>query len=118
MNITKLKNKFLNKICTIVTVFNKSQTDTQFLDFFTCKVEDIDENGVWGSHCLTQCCNFYFFSSIVAILEEQVIDENNKDYKKIVEEIKKSPQPEKKSNIDLDSIIKISNDAKSMLRKN
>jgi hypothetical protein len=92
--IKKMQEMFLGKICTVLTV-TVSKTDfhdTQFADFFTGFMEWIDEDGIITRHHITGCKNFYPISSVVAIMEEQVIEESNPEYKNIISEIQKKPQ--------------------------
>jgi hypothetical protein len=109
--LKKLQECFIGKVCTILTVsVNKTNfTDVQMADFFTGIVESIDEDGVMLRHHLTNMRNFYVSSQVVAILEEQVISEDDPNYKQVVDEIKnsreKSPvvaqvKPQKSSFVD------------------
>lgn len=92
--LKKLQEAFVGKVCTILTVsVSKSNfTDIQLADFFTGLVESLDEDGVMLRHHLTGLRNFYVASQVVAILEEQVISEDDPNYQKVVEEIKKAPK--------------------------
>lgn len=92
--IKKLQEYFTGKVCTILTgTVNKVNfTDQQFFDFFTGKIDSIDEDGIFARHHITGCINFYSFEHIAGILEEQVIEENDPKYTKIVEDIKKKTE--------------------------
>lgn len=92
--IKKLQQKFVGRICTILTntVAKKDFSDQQFADFFTGVIDEIDDDGVFTTHVLTGCKNFYFFSQIIGIVEEQVLDENNPEHAKIIEKVKDKGQ--------------------------
>ena len=93
ITVKKLQDAFIGKFCTILTstIAKTNFQDQQFSDFFTAIVEHIDEDGVFAKHHITGCKNFYSWSHIVGILEEQVISEDNPEYEKIIQEIKKAP---------------------------
>jgi hypothetical protein len=95
--IKRLQDQFNGKICTVLTIgVNKSNfSDPQFSDFFTGFIETIEEDGIWTRHHLSGCKNFFPMQYIVGLLEEQVIEESNPEYQKVMEEVKKSP-PENK----------------------
>jgi len=97
-NLKKLQ-VFVGKVCTVLTstVCKQNFTDVQFPDFFVGVVESIDEDGIFSKHPLTGCLSFYSWSHVVAILQEQVIEETDPRYETIMEEIKNNP--EKKSGI-------------------
>ena len=97
-NIKKLQT-FIGKVCTVLTssVCKSNFTDVQFPDFFVGVIDSIDEDGVFSRHPLTGCTNFYSWQHVVAIFQEQVIEETDPRYNQIMEEIKKAP--EKKSGI-------------------
>lgn len=92
--IKKLQQKFVGRICTILTntVAKKDFSDQQFADFFTGVIDEIDDDGVFTTHVLTGCKNFYFFSQIIGIVEEQVLDQNNPEHAKIIEKVKDKGQ--------------------------
>ena len=92
--IKKLQQKFVGRICTILTntVAKKDFSDQQFADFFTGVIDEIDDDGVFTTHVLTGCKNFYFFSQIIGIVEEQVLDKNNPEHAKIIEKVKDKGQ--------------------------
>lgn len=96
--IKKLQD-FIGQVCTILTssVCKQNFTDVQFPDFFLGVIESVDEDGVFSKHPLTGCKNFYSWQHVVAIFQEQVIEETDPKYKEIMEEVKKSP--EKQTNI-------------------
>lgn len=92
--VKKLSEAFTGKICTILTntVAKTNFHDTQFSDFFTGFVESVDDDGLFLKHSMTGCITFFAMEHIVAILEEQVIMEEDPRYQQVMEEIKK-PQP-------------------------
>lgn len=100
-NIKKLQNAFVGKICTILTkpIAKRDFNDTQFADFFTGLVDYIDEDGVWTTHSITGCKNFYNLLEIIGIIEEQVLHENNPEHAEIIRQSKETSS--KYVNIDL-----------------
>ena len=95
--IKKLHEQFVGKICTVLTtgVSKSNFSDIQFADFFTGFIESIDEDGVWTRHHLSGCKNFYPMAFLVGIMEEQVVQEDDPEYGKLVEKIEKTPQESK-----------------------
>ena len=83
--IKKLNNLFLGKVVTLITLgTNKPNIiDSQFSDFYTGVLEELDEDGVILTHLFTGCKSFFATNSIVAFLQEQVLDENNPENKNI-----------------------------------
>jgi len=95
-NSKKIKDTFVTKPCTILT--NKIpidlSDDRKFLDLFFGIIEDINEDGVFLIHNTTKCKSFFNWNSIIGIVEEQVIYENDPRYNQIKEEIKIAPTVE------------------------
>lgn len=91
--VKKLQDKFVGKVCTILTttISKTNFQDQQFSDFFTAIIESIDEDGVFAKHYTTGCTNYYTWSHIVGILEEQVISQDDPKYEEIIKEVKKAP---------------------------
>lgn len=98
--IKKLQEAFVGKVCTVLTsaVAKNNFSDQIFSDFFTGFIETIDEDGVLSKHVRTGCKTFYSWNSIVAIVEEQFISEDNPEYNEILEKVQKSP-PEVQTNV-------------------
>jgi hypothetical protein len=101
-NLKKIKDTFIEKPCTILT--NKASIDLdiqkdyqKFLDLFFGIVEDVNEDGVFLRHDLTKCKSFFNWTSIVGIVEEQVIYEDDPRYNKIKEEIQASSKANEKN---------------------
>lgn len=92
--IKKLQQNFIGKICTILThpVAKRDFNDRQFADFFTGVVDEIEEDGIMTRHTLTGCKNFYFFENIIGIMEEQVLNEDNPEHQKIIQQVKEKNQ--------------------------
>lgn len=102
LTIKKLQSNFLGKICTILTkpTAKPDFSDHQFADFFTGVIDEIDDDGIFTTHTLTGCKNFYKMSEIVGIIEEQVLDESDPRHQKIITEMKE--KKEKQDNQDND----------------
>ena len=57
---------------------------------------------------MTACKNFYFFSQVIGIIEEQVLDQQNPEHIKIIEEVKENMKnPKKTSETNEDQFINI-----------
>jgi len=93
LTVKKLQEAFVGKVCTILTstVAKTNFQDQQFSDFFTAIVESLDEDGVFAKHHMTGCRNYYTWSHIIGILEEQVIQQDDPKYQEIMQEVKKAP---------------------------
>ena len=92
--LKKMSENFLGKICTILTnpVAKHNFSDPQFADFFTGVVDFIDDDGIFTTHTLTGCKNFYRFDKIIGILEEQVLNDKNPEHQKIITDMIKSKE--------------------------
>lgn len=134
MKAQKLNEMFKGKVCTILTatIAKTNFQDQQFSDFFTGIIESIDEDGILTKHHMTGCINYYNWSYVVGILEEQVVTEDDPKYEEIMKEIKKAPIENQKAIvpvdpsfssqfIDADTMASLANQAKEaqskMLRK-
>jgi hypothetical protein len=93
-----IKESFTGRICTILTnpVSFPFKDAVQHSQFFTGKVELVDNQGIWLRHLHTNTIAFYSFP-IIGIVEEQVIPQNDPRVEKIKAEMKKKepkpPQP-------------------------
>ena len=89
----KLQEAFVGKVCTILTstIAKTNFQDQQFSDFFTAIIESIDEDGIFAKHHMTGCRNYYAWSHVIGILEEQVVQQDDPKYEEIMQEIKKAP---------------------------
>lgn len=97
--IKKLADLFLGKVVTIITLgTNKPNIpDSQFSDFYTGVLEEIDEDGVILTHLLTACKSYFALTGIVAIMQEQVLDENNPENREEIQKIKEQMLQKNKS---------------------
>jgi hypothetical protein len=88
--IKKLQSNFLGKICTILTkpIAKRDFSDHQFADFFTGVIDEIDDDGIFTTHTLTGCKNFYRMSEVIGIIEEQVLNDEDPKHQKIITELK------------------------------
>jgi hypothetical protein len=102
MKLTTIKKlqQLTNKVCSVLTtsVAKGNFTDNQFADFFVGILDEINEDGVWLRHPMTNCLSFFSINHVVAVLEEQVIDQKDEKYEEILSEVKKAP-PEQQVNI-------------------
>lgn len=114
VTVKKLQERFRGKICTILTrsVAKSAFTDPQFSDFFTGVVDEVDEDGIFTTHTLTGCKNFFNMSDVVGIMEEQVVNEGTPEYQKMVQDIseqmKKVPKNEDTNNASFINIDELS----------
>src|SRR6516225_8602366 len=87
MNLTY----FVGKACSVFThPVNRNFNEKQLQDYFVGLVESVDARGVWTTHPITGCKNYYPMENIIAICEEQVVHdqkilEKYKEAKKEVE---------------------------------
>jgi len=93
LTVKKLQEAFVGKVCTILTstVAKTDFQDQQFSDFFTAIIESLDEDGIFAKHHMTGCRNYYTWTHIIGVLEEQVIQQDDPKYEEIMQEIKKAP---------------------------
>ena len=129
---TLLTHVFAGKICTRLTsVAAKTNfQDQQFSDFFTARIDSIDEDGIFATHHITGCRNFYPMAHVICILEEQVIHEDDPEYENIMKEVQKAPAEQQVNIVPVnsspfinpDSMASLAQKAKeiqsTMLRKN
>ena len=93
-NLEKLKY-FIDKPITIFTAaIGRKFTDEQFNDYFTGICKNIYTDGIETVHSITKCKNFFFFSNIVGICEEQQLDPENPEHQEIISELE-SNKPKK-----------------------
>lgn len=88
--LKKLRDYFEGRVCSILVMpVPRSFDDRQFADYFVGQINSIDEDGIWTTHAITECKNFYSLDKVVAIVEEQVLyPEDNPEHAKMVEEMK------------------------------
>ena len=81
---------FEGKVCTIfMPSINRQFEEHQSREYFTIVVELINVDGIWGSHPYQKTKSFFLWSSILSINEEVVLDPNNPDHQKVIEEYEK-----------------------------
>ena len=109
MNIQKIKEFYLNKICTILTK-ETAIPIKNYIDhakYFTGEVIDVDQDGVWLRSLETKTVSLFTFP-LCGIVEEQFIPETHPEAKKIKEELdtknKKPPVNGGKEYISVDSL--------------
>lgn len=113
MNVESIKqlNYFLNKPITVITCkTNRNFNEEQNIDYFTGICEKITFDGLLTRHPVTNCKNFFMFSSIVGVFEEQQLDPDNPEHKVLIDEIKESKQvnlKNEKNELDIDSLNKL-----------
>lgn len=100
--------KLVGKVCSVVSVaMNRSFDEKIAREHFVIRVQEINQDGVWGTHPYNpDLISFFAFPHIVSIHEEVELDPNNpehqkmiKDYedqtgKKLKSDLQGSPKPE------------------------
>jgi len=105
---------FIGKPITVFTVhIGRKFTENQFNDYFTGICQSVHIDGIETLHPITGCKNFFFFSNIVGICEEQQLDPDNPEHQEIISEFNnnKSEKPVDKNivfnngdNIDINNL--------------
>ena len=116
---------FVGKVCTVfVTEMPKHFTHQQFNDYFVGLVESASEDGVVTLHPITGSKNFFPYSHIMGISEEQVLDPSQPDQAELIEELKQKgvvPSMEMKetesSFADIDMMASLARQAKELEKK-
>lgn len=81
---------FVGKVCTVTTVgINFKFQYEQMLDYFSGKIESIDNDGIVMIHNTTKCSNYIFLKYVVSIAEEQVLYEDNPEHAELIKEYEK-----------------------------
>jgi hypothetical protein len=81
---------FINKVCTVTTLaINFKFQYEQMVDYFTGKIDSIDDDGILMTHHITNCKNYIFLSHVVSIAEEQVLYKDNPNHAKIIDDYEK-----------------------------
>ncbi len=79
---------FLGKVCTVFTSeINFHFKFEQMSDYFTGKIDEMDETGIVLVHPITGCKTFIATAYIVGIAEEQVLDPDNPQHAKLIKEM-------------------------------
>lgn len=111
--IDKLKG-FLNKPVTIFTRnIGRSFQETQYNDYFTGICTGVNVDVIETVHPITKCKNIFFIKNIIGICEEQQLDPENPEHKKIIKEIYDSKSIDKElplsgsTTIDVDLLNKL-----------
>lgn len=94
--LENMRINFVGRICTILTnpVSFQFADAVQHSQFFTGKVEEIDEHGIWLRHVHTNTIAFYSFP-VVGIVEEQVISETDPRAAQVKAELEKKEREKK-----------------------
>lgn len=110
---------FVGKACTITTTqINYRFKDEIMMDYFSGVIDKITDNGILVTHPQTGSKNFIFLKYVVSISEEQMVFEDDPQYKEIVEEYRqKKPELAEKTKVnnkfvDLSALTEIAKKAK------
>lgn len=82
---------FKGKVCSIFTQPINKNLDQKTIDFyFIGVVEDVDDNGVLITQIQTGLKSYFFFNSLIAIAEEEVIDPKSEEYVELTKKYEES----------------------------
>lgn len=88
--VKKLKDLVGKPVTVFTENIGRGFTENQYNDYFTgiCTFVGIDI--IETLHPITKCKNLFFIKNIIAICEEQQLDPNDPEHKKIINEISSS----------------------------
>ena len=80
----RLKKYYAGKVCSIITSpFALSVDPKTYPDWFTLRIDDIDQEVILGTDLIRNTKNVFFFGpQLIGIAEEQVIAASHPDYEK------------------------------------
>lgn len=88
--LEKLNQRYVGKACTIFTTpVNRHFNEKQAREHFVVEVEEITLDGIWGFHPFYGNSSFYRWEHVIGIYEEIVLDPNNPDHIKLIEQVEK-----------------------------
>ncbi len=91
----KVLQQFVGKPCSIFVEPNARQlNEKQAINYYLGVVESVDADGVLMRHPGTGCRNFFFMRYVVGLCEEEILDPNNPDDAKVIEQYKKQVDKE------------------------
>ncbi len=81
---------FVGKVCTIFTPpINREFDELRSREHFVVKIEEINSDGIWGTHPYRGTVSFFPISYLTLIQEEQLIDPNNPEHQQMIKEYEK-----------------------------
>ena len=84
--ISKLQY-FVGRICTVFTgPINRDFDEVRSREHFVVKVREIDIDGLWGTHPYNDTVSFFPLSEIKLITEETVLDPNNPEHARMIQQ--------------------------------
>ena len=92
MHPTTLKSMkhFLGKVCTILTKpINRNFDEIISREYFSVRVQDISEDGIWGTHPYNDTVSFFRMDQLVSIQEEFELDPTNPTHAAMMSEFEK-----------------------------
>ncbi len=110
---------FIGKAVTIITTpINRDFDERQKCDYFVGVVASVDAMGVMTQHPITGCRNYYFYSQICSISEEQVLYPDKPEDAEMIAELEAkrqvvTPAAAETPFFDVDSLSKLTNQRKS-----
>lgn len=133
MNSKTIQNLqyFVGKVCSIFTPpANRSFDELHAREHFVARIQEINADGVWGTHPHSGMMSFFAMPHVLLIAEEVELNPNNPEHaemllefekrtgKKVVGDIGKQPQqketapPEEVPFVDIVNLEKLASDTK------
>lgn len=97
---------FIGKVCSIVsTSMNRAFDETISREHFVVVVEEIDADGIWGTHPYnSELISYFSLAHVISIHEEFKLDPNNPEHVDMIKEFEQKTG--KKAQGDLKSVPK------------
>jgi len=92
MNANTLKRlqHFVGKVCSIVsTSMNRSFNETISREHFVVRIEEVNIDGIWGTHPYNDMISFFAMPHIISVHEEMELDPNNPEHAAMIAEYEK-----------------------------
>jgi len=82
---------FVGKVCSIVTAsMNRAFDEKISREHFVVIVEEITQDGIWGTHPYNRdLVSFFVLNQVISIHQEEVLDPTNTEHAKMIEEFEK-----------------------------
>jgi len=85
-----MREAFLGRVCSIFTKpMNRSFDEVRWREHFVVRVQDINSDGIWGTHPYNNTVNFFRLDHIVFLQEEIELDPTNPVHRQMMEEYEK-----------------------------
>lgn len=106
--INELKT-FQGKVCTVFIAGPLSMKFdlTQFADYFTGRIDLVTDEGIFATHPITGCRNFYPLKYVAGVCEEQVLDPSKPEDAEIIKQVKARSTSQKTDPVDISSLERL-----------